>query len=163
MLHKLFEGCGHLWTWIHNCGFAASLSIGPTVRQTSENGGDAECCLCNYDFISRRWWAECIYELKNAFGWLILHLPRNKNACWEMSTGMNWNEHAGDDELDGLLVGFWCLDNLPLARSAICKHWPFSLALNHYCHKEKKRLDVYHENKAWWKISYSSLWWKRAA
>lgn len=73
MLHKVFEGCDHLWTRIHNCGCAASLSIRPTVCQTSEDGGDAEWYLaaarrelCNYDFISCRWWAECIYELKNA-------------------------------------------------------------------------------------------------
>lgn len=73
MLHKVFEGWDHLWTRILNCGCAASLSIGPTVSQTSEDGGDAEWYLaaarwelCNYDFISCRWWAECIYELKNA-------------------------------------------------------------------------------------------------
>lgn len=164
MLHKVFEGCGHLWTWIHNCGCAASLSIGPTVSQTSEDGGDAEWYLatvqwelCNYDFISSRWWAECIYELKNAFGWLILHLPQNKNACWEMSSGMNWNEHAGDDELDGLPLGFWCFDNLP--QQSVRSGLVLSQMSESLLSQRTNHLELHHENESTKKESIK--WYKQ--
>ncbi len=110
MLHKVFEGCDHLWTRIHNCGCAASLSIRPTVCQTSEDGGDAEWYLpvarrelCNDDFIYCRWWTESAFMSLKTLPVTHPSSTSNKNACWEMSSGMNWNEHAGDDESDDAL------------------------------------------------------------
>lgn len=121
MLHKVFEGCDHLWTRIHNCGCAASLSIRPTVSQTSEGRADAEWYLaaarrelCNYDFISCRWWAECICELKNAYSdsssiyleqeHLLQNVIRHELKWTCRRRWVRWSA----------IAGFRCLDNLPL-------------------------------------------------
>lgn len=122
MLHKVFEGCDHLWTRIHNCCCAASLSIHPTGSQTSEDGGDAEWYLaaarrelCNYDFISCRWWAECIYELKNTSSdSSSIYLAQERllrNVIRHELKWTRWRQWVGW----AAVAGFRCLDNLPLS------------------------------------------------